>query len=141
MQLFITILICLSYFAVSISFQSVFAKVSSIFKKNIAGYYIAKNPVLNKGKSFTSSELDKLGIRGLYPAGTPVSLDVKVEVAMEQLRKKTSPLEKYIHLHTIQDSDETLYYAILMSHTTEVMVRTLNGIYILNFYISFSLYI
>ena len=40
---------------------------------------------------------------------------------MSQLRKKTSPLEKYIFLHTIQDADETLFYAILVQHTTEVM--------------------
>ena len=90
----------LSYASVSgLSFKSVFGRVSSIFKKNVSGYYIAKNPVLNKGKSFTVAEQDKLGIRGLYPAGEPLSLELKVDVAMEQLRKKTSPLEKYIHIH------------------------------------------
>lgn len=108
------------------SLKTVFSRVKSLFKSNLGlksvpGYYIAKNPVLNKGKSFTLSEQEKMGLRGLYPAGESLSLELKVEVAMEQLRKKTSPLEKYIHLHTIQDSDETLYYAILSSYTTEVM--------------------
>jgi len=40
---------------------------------------------------------------------------------MQQLRKKNSPIEKYIFLHTIQDADETLYYACLIRHTVEVM--------------------
>ena len=40
---------------------------------------------------------------------------------MEQLALKTSPLEKYIFLHTIQDSDETLFYAILINHTAVAM--------------------
>ena len=42
-------------------------------------------------------------------------------MSMEQLHKKTSPLEKYIYLHTIQDSDETLFYAMLVAHTAEIM--------------------
>ena len=40
-------------------------------------------------------------------------------MAMEQLRQKSVPIEKHIFLQTIQDSDEVLYYAILISHTTE----------------------
>ena len=40
---------------------------------------------------------------------------------MEQLDKKTSDLEKYIFLHTIQDSDETLFYAILTTHTYKTL--------------------
>ena len=32
-----------------------------------------------------------------------------------------SPIEKYIFLHTIQDTDETLYYSALTHHTEECM--------------------
>lgn len=46
----------------------------------------------------------------------------QVEIAIEQMDKKSTPLEKYIHLHTIQDSDETLYYAILAKHTKKVCI-------------------
>jgi len=86
-----------------------------------SGYYLAKTPFLNKGSSFMNEERNTLGIRGLFPAGEPLSLDVKVEIAMEQFAKKTSPLEKYIFLHTIQDSDETLFYAILSRNTFAVL--------------------
>eukprot|EP00597_Dinobryon_sp_UTEXLB2267_P008115 CAMPEP_0170088140 /NCGR_PEP_ID=MMETSP0019_2-20121128/22464_1 /TAXON_ID=98059 /ORGANISM="Dinobryon sp., Strain UTEXLB2267" /LENGTH=515 /DNA_ID=CAMNT_0010306185 /DNA_START=167 /DNA_END=1714 /DNA_ORIENTATION=+ len=40
---------------------------------------------------------------------------------MKQLRKKATPLDKYIHMHTIQDSDENLFYAMLVGHTQETM--------------------
>ena len=40
---------------------------------------------------------------------------------MAQLRKKSTPLDKYIFLHTIQDSDEHLFYAILAAYTSETM--------------------
>eukprot|EP01038_Epipyxis_sp_PR26KG_P012924 gene12924-17322_t len=85
------------------------------------GISIIKNPFTNKGTSFTSSERENLKISGLFPAGDPLSLELKVSIAMAQFFKKTSPIEKYIFLHTIQDSDETLYYSILMNHTQEVM--------------------
>lgn len=77
--------------------------------------------MLNKGTSYSQSERHDLAIDGLIPCGEPVPLDMKVEFAMDQLRKKISPLEKYIYLHTIQDSDETLFYAILGKHTAEMM--------------------
>jgi malic enzyme len=40
---------------------------------------------------------------------------------MVQLRKKHTALDKYIFMHTIQDSDETLFYAMLVCHTRETM--------------------
>jgi hypothetical protein len=68
----------------------------------VSGYALAKTPWLNKGNAFTSEEKRQHRIRGLYPAGKPLTLEAKVEIAMEQLAKKVSPIEKYIYLHTIQ---------------------------------------
>lgn len=87
----------------------------------ISGYYLAKTPSQNKGTGFSHAEREKSKLRGLFPAGDPQSLDLKVKIAMEQLALKVSPLEKYIFLHSIQDADETLYYAILTKHTAAVM--------------------
>ena len=78
------------------------------------GYTLAKNPMYNKGMSFTAREKTSLGLQGLYPAGDPQTLELKVQNLMTQLRLKTSAIEKYIFLHTQQDSDEVLYYAALM---------------------------
>lgn len=84
-------------------------------------FFLMKNPWKNKGSSFTQKERDELSLQGLLPNGEPLSLELKVQLSMENLRKKTSPLEKYLYLHGIQDSDETLFYAILAAYTHETM--------------------
>lgn len=82
---------------------------------------MAKNPRFNKGSSFSAEEKQQLGLRGLFPGGAPLTLEQKTELAMQELAKKSTPLEKYTFLHTIQDSDETLFYSILINHTMDVM--------------------
>jgi malate dehydrogenase (oxaloacetate-decarboxylating)(NADP+) len=89
--------------------------------RNFPGYSLLKNPSANKGTSFTHEERKQYGIVGLVPGGEPLSLSVKVELVMEQLRSKSTQLEKYIFMQTIQDSDETLYYAALIQHMSEIM--------------------
>lgn len=78
-------------------------------------------PVWNKGTSYSARERDELRLRGLFPAGTQLPLETKVTNAMQQLRNKSSALEKYIFLHTIQDTDETLYHACIHDHLIELM--------------------
>ena len=82
-------------------------------------FHVVKLPTLNKGTSFSHEERELHNLRGLFPGGEPISLDLKVDVAMEQLRGKCSNIDKYTFLHTIQDSDETLYHAILFKHLIE----------------------
>eukprot|EP01036_Dinobryon_divergens_P030628 gene30628-39901_t len=85
------------------------------------GFGLLRNSLLNKGMSFTKEEREQHKLGGLLPAGGPIPLEVKIETSMAQLRKKATPLDKYIFMHTIQDSDETLFYALLVRHTRETM--------------------
>jgi malate dehydrogenase (oxaloacetate-decarboxylating)(NADP+) len=82
---------------------------------------VVARPAWNKGSSYSHRELEELGYRGLFPGGEALSLETKVENTMEQLRSKSNALEKYIYLHTIQDSDETLYHACIYHHLIELM--------------------
>jgi malate dehydrogenase (oxaloacetate-decarboxylating)(NADP+) len=84
-------------------------------------FNLAKNPWKNKGTSYSHYEREHHGLHGLVPAGEPKSLELKVEIAVQQMRKKALPIDKYNFLHTIQDSDETLFYAILTKYTAETM--------------------
>ena len=45
-----------------------------------AGYFRTKFPSTNKGHGFTTEERDKFGMRGLFPGGTPFTLEQKVAV-------------------------------------------------------------
>ena len=85
------------------------------------GYSVLKNPSLNKYSSFSIEERHRLGITGLVPAGAPLSLETKVSLVMEQVRSKATPLERYSYMQTVQDSDETLYFASLLAHLKELM--------------------
>jgi len=85
------------------------------------GYMRTRLPWLNKGSGFTQAERDELKLNGLFPGGEPLSLEVKVDAAINEMRQRSTPLEKYIFLHTIQDSDETLFYAVLIKYMFEVV--------------------
>lgn len=82
---------------------------------------ITRAPFMNRGLSWTHEERDKLKVRGLFPGGEPFSLEKRVNHAMDQLEKKVTPLDKYVYLHTLQDADESLFYSILSTRTTETM--------------------
>lgn len=91
--------------------------MSIIFR---TGLNVVLDPISYKGVSTPISERDELGIRGLVPAGH-LPLEVNVERCIRQLRLRSTPLEKYMYLQSIQDVNEHLYYAILITHTAEVM--------------------
>eukprot|EP01031_Cornospumella_fuschlensis_P022956 gene22956-27936_t len=84
-------------------------------------YKVLRNPTKNKGASFTPKERDEKHLRGLVPAGVPIPLDVKVHNALTYLRTLPTPLSKYIYLHSIQDTDETLFYSLVINHLAEIM--------------------
>jgi malic enzyme len=76
---------------------------------------------VTKGSSFTEDERGDLLLHGLLPLGEPASLEVKREIAMTDLRTKTTALEKLIYLLTIQDSDETLFHSMFARNTIEML--------------------
>jgi len=79
-----------------------------------------RNPALNKGTAFTAAERDALGLHGLLPPRV-CTLDEQIVRALENLRRKESPLEKYIFLTALQARNQTLFYRVLMDHLEELM--------------------
>lgn len=84
------------------------------------GVDIIQDPILNKGTAFTESERDAFGLRGLLPARVG-TLDRQVVRVMENLRRKTSDIEKYIFLVALQDRQENLFYRVVMDNLDEIM--------------------
>jgi len=83
------------------------------------GRELLGDPLLNKGTGFPDSERDALGLRGLVPPQV-VSIDDQVARAMENYRRKDNDLERYIHLETLHDRNETLYFRILLENIREL---------------------
>ncbi len=84
------------------------------------GAALLTNSLLNKGTAFTERERDAFGLRGLLPPRV-FSLDEQVARALGNLRRKETPLEKYIFLTTLQNRNETLFYRLVQDHAEELI--------------------
>ncbi len=77
-------------------------------------------PLLNKGTAFTDQERAALGLHGLLPPQVE-TLDQQVVRAYEAFRRKTDDLERHIYLRALQDTNEVLFYRLLLDHMEEMM--------------------
>ena len=82
------------------------------------GMRLLQDPVLNKGTAFTDAERDALDIRGLLPPHV-CSQEQQVARVLENFRRKTSDLEKYINLTALHDRNESLFFRILIDYPDE----------------------
>src|SRR3984957_2912611 len=80
----------------------------------LRGMYLLRDPHLNKSTAFTEAEREALGIVGLVPEGIDTE-ETQIQRALLQLGQKPTDLEKYIYLSQLQDTDETIFYRLLMS--------------------------
>ena len=74
---------------------------------------------LNKGTAFTEEERSKLGLHGLLPPQVE-SLEEQVLRAYEAYKRKDDDLERHIYLRALQDTNEVLFYRLLLDHIEEM---------------------
>ncbi len=84
------------------------------------GEDILHDPLLNKGTAFTRAEREALGLRGLLPPHVN-TLEEQVGRVMDNYRSKHTDLERYVHLVSLQDRNETLFYRVVVDHVEEMM--------------------
>jgi malate dehydrogenase (oxaloacetate-decarboxylating) len=94
-------------------------KPESIIVTDQSGKDLMSDPVLNKGTAFNEEERTEFGLYGLLP---PVveTLEQQCVRAYEAYKKKDDDLEKHIFLRALQDTNETLFYALLYGHIAEM---------------------
>jgi malate dehydrogenase (oxaloacetate-decarboxylating) len=78
------------------------------------------NPFTNKGTAFTRRERDELDLGGLVPPGI-CTIRQQMDRTYENFKAKTSNLEKFIYLTSLQDRNETLFYRLALEHIDEMM--------------------
>ncbi len=83
------------------------------------GMDLLERPRLNKGTAFTEEERSKLGLHGLLPPYVE-SLEEQVVRAYEAYKRKDDDLERHIYLRALQDTDEVLFYRLLLDHIEEM---------------------
>jgi malate dehydrogenase (oxaloacetate-decarboxylating) len=86
----------------------------------LSGYELLNDPLLNKGTAFTEAERDAFDLHGLLPPHV-ATLDYQVKRRLDAFRKLGSDIQKYVFLRGLQDSNETLFYALLTRNIEEMM--------------------
>ena len=81
---------------------------------------ILSDPLLNKGTAFTQAERDRLGLHGLLPSHVS-TIAGQIDRRIAVLRAFSTPFEKYAFLRDLQDTNETLFYALLAQHRAELL--------------------
>ncbi|MFQ6615255.1 MAG: NAD-dependent malic enzyme [Fidelibacterota bacterium] len=86
----------------------------------LKGVSILHNPILNKGTAFTTKEREALSLDGLLPP-RQFTLEEQETRVLGNYSRKSTDLEKYIHLISLQDRNETLFYRVLLDNLEEMM--------------------
>ncbi|NWH07878.1 MAG: NAD-dependent malic enzyme [Alphaproteobacteria bacterium] len=85
-----------------------------------SGTELLTNPLLNKGTAFTEDERRSFGLNGLLPPQI-ASLEEQLSRRYTAYRALGDDLSKYIFLREMQDTNETLFYALLATHLEEML--------------------
>ena len=86
----------------------------------VSGVELLSNPLINKGTAFSVDERAALHLEGLVPPAV-CTIDQQLERVYENFRAKRTPLERYIHLASLQDRNETLFFRLVQDHIDEMM--------------------
>lgn len=84
------------------------------------GWELLDHPILNKGTAFTEEERLNLGLHGLLPPHVE-TLKEQLERAYHAYGELHGDLERHIFLRDLQDTNETLFYALLIEHIEEML--------------------
>jgi malate dehydrogenase (oxaloacetate-decarboxylating) len=85
----------------------------------LRGMDLLNHQLLNKSTAFTEEERSQLGLQGLLPPHVE-SLEEQVVRAYEAYKRKDDDLERHIYLRALQDTNEVLFYKLLLDHIEEM---------------------
>jgi malate dehydrogenase (oxaloacetate-decarboxylating) len=86
----------------------------------LSGYELLNDPLLNKGTAFTEAERDEFELHGLLPPHV-AELNYQVMRRYDAFLAQGTDIERYTFLRGLQDSNETLFYALLTRNIEEMM--------------------
>jgi malate dehydrogenase (oxaloacetate-decarboxylating) len=96
------------------------AAEAAILSTPLSGYQLLADPLLNKGTAFTEAERDVFELHGLLPPNIG-TLDEQVSRRLQVLRGFETDLDRYAFLRDLQDTNETLFFALLVQNIEEFL--------------------
>ena len=87
---------------------------------SLSGFNLINSPRLNKGTAFSEEERDVFDLHGLLPphVGT---LDEQIARRLHALERQPTPFSKYAFLRDLQDTNETLFYALVVRNVEQML--------------------
>jgi malate dehydrogenase (oxaloacetate-decarboxylating) len=86
----------------------------------LRGMDLLDTPLFNKGTAFSEQERGAFGLHGLLPPHVE-TLAEQSERAYQAYGAQDSDLERHIYLRQMQDTNETLFYRLMLDHVVEMM--------------------
>jgi len=90
------------------------------FETSLSGYDLLVDPLLNKGTAFTEAERSAFHLHGLLPPNIG-TLEEQVSRRLQVLRGLANNLERFAFLRDLQDTNETLFFALLVQNLEELL--------------------
>ncbi|XP_019184928.1 PREDICTED: NADP-dependent malic enzyme-like isoform X2 [Ipomoea nil] len=85
-----------------------------------SGYSLMRDPHYNKGLAFTDQERDAYYLRGLLPP-TVMSQELQVKKVLQNLRAYEVPLQRYVAMMDLQETNRRLFYKLLIDNVEELL--------------------
>jgi malate dehydrogenase (oxaloacetate-decarboxylating) len=87
---------------------------------SLDGFDLLTSPRWNKGTAFSIQERDVFSLHGLLPPHIG-NLEEQIARRMDALSQQGTPFNKYSFLRDLQDTNETLFYALVVRHVEELL--------------------
>ena len=91
-----------------------------VLETSLSGFDLINFPMLNKGTAFTEEERTDFSLHGLLPPHIGC-LEDQAERRLKALRNFETDFQRYAYLRDLQDTNETLFYAVLVRNLEEMM--------------------
>ena len=87
---------------------------------SLSSYDLINQPMLNKGTAFSDAERDIFGLHGLLPPHVG-DLESQTKRRLRAIESLPGGFEQYAFLRELQDTNETLFYALLEAHVEQML--------------------
>ncbi|KAK3944189.1 hypothetical protein QBC46DRAFT_375622 [Diplogelasinospora grovesii] len=84
------------------------------------GYQVLREPLWNKGLSFTPEQRASKNLTGLIPH-VMEGAERQCERALKMIRTRQTGIDKYLYLSNLKDQNVDLFYRLLMDNAKEMM--------------------
>ncbi len=91
-----------------------------VLETGLSGFDLINFPILNKGTAFTENERTDFALHGLLPPHVG-NLDDQAARRLKALRDRHTDFGRYAYLRDLEDTNETLFYAVLVRNIEEMM--------------------